>query len=82
MATNLGLMIHADRRQMLGEMAGMARNAPIAPPQHSEEPASAASFSRRDGRRRPRRRCAEPPGFRKMADVDSGKRATTWSARC
>lgn len=81
MATNLGLMIHADRRQMLGEMAGMARNAPIAPPQHSEEPASAASFSDAMGAA--------------VRDVDAqnrlasekwpmwtAARATTWSARC
>lgn len=73
MATNLGLMIHADRKQMLGEMAGMARNAPIAPPQHSDEQASAASFSDAMGAAVRDVDAQNRAASEKMADVDSGK---------
>ncbi|ATP29356.1 flagellar hook-basal body complex protein FliE [Chromobacterium violaceum] len=72
MATNLGLMIHADRSQLLGEMAKLGQSAP-APIAAQEDAAAGHSFSQamvsavRDVDQQ-NRLAAE-----KMTEVDSGQ---------
>ncbi|MCD4484059.1 flagellar hook-basal body complex protein FliE [Chromobacterium vaccinii] len=73
MATNLGLMIHADRSQLLGEMAKLGQSAPAPIAAQEEAPAAGHSFSQsmvsavRDVDQQ-NRLAAE-----KMTEVDSGQ---------
>lgn len=72
MASNLGLMIHADRSQLLGDMSRLAAGAGAAPAPQAETPADVSFAQAMSGAVREvdqQNRLASE----KMAEVDSGQ---------